>query len=243
MKYRNIIFSLYGTLADINTDESDPKLWESLSEFYSWQGAELDPYAIKTFYDEEVRKQLSDVRLSFHELLHVDMDVSRVFEALYRRGGLESPEYPLKETAEFFREKSVRYLGLRPGALDLLDRLEGDGFDLFLLCNAQSSYTLPDLKKLGIEDYFKGIYLSSDYKTAKPEKAFFDMLLRQEGLDKEETVMIGSDLSEDIEGAKEAEIDSIYVCPLDEIPIGQKIPSVFVVKSGALSEIADFLCE
>lgn len=37
--YSNYIFDLYGTLIDINTDESSNEFWYKLSLFYSFKGA------------------------------------------------------------------------------------------------------------------------------------------------------------------------------------------------------------
>ena len=243
MRYDNIIFSLYGTLVDISTDENDPKLWEGLAEFYSWQGAPIEGYRIRSVYDEEVRRLLSDARRKDPSLFHVDIDILKVFEAMYKRAGLTAKDYPIHETAEFFRERSTRSVRLKDGALDLLDALEDSGAHIYLLCNGQSSFSRPELRKLGIDDYFTATYFSSDYGMAKPEPAFYGKLLDNEGLSAEKTVMIGPDIDGDINGAKDAGIDSIFVFPGGEIPEGLKIPSVFVVKNGDLSEVASFLLE
>ena len=37
--YKNYIFDLYGTLVDIHTDEEQMLLWNKLSAFYRFQGA------------------------------------------------------------------------------------------------------------------------------------------------------------------------------------------------------------
>ena len=41
--YRNYIFDLYGTLVDIGVDESDRRLWEHMSLFYGYYGAQYEP--------------------------------------------------------------------------------------------------------------------------------------------------------------------------------------------------------
>ena len=37
--YDNYIFDLYGTLADIRTDEEKPYVWEKMGELYGSMGA------------------------------------------------------------------------------------------------------------------------------------------------------------------------------------------------------------
>ena len=48
--YRNYIFDLYGTLVDIGVDESDRRLWEHMSLFYGYYGAQYEPEELHRAY-------------------------------------------------------------------------------------------------------------------------------------------------------------------------------------------------
>ena len=55
--YSNYIFDLYGTLIDINTDESSNEFWYKLSLFYSFKGAVYIAEELKTTYENMVIKK------------------------------------------------------------------------------------------------------------------------------------------------------------------------------------------
>ena len=54
MNYQNILFDLYGTLADIHTDESKKELWKSLSVWYQSHGAAYTPWKLQKDYMQYV---------------------------------------------------------------------------------------------------------------------------------------------------------------------------------------------
>ncbi len=59
--YQNYIFDLYGTLADIRTDEENPGLWEKMSEIYRALGADYGPRELRRAFrglENEERKRL-----------------------------------------------------------------------------------------------------------------------------------------------------------------------------------------
>ena len=55
--YSNYIFDLYGTLIDINTDESSNEFWYKLSLFYSFKGAIYIAEELKTTYENMVKSK------------------------------------------------------------------------------------------------------------------------------------------------------------------------------------------
>ena len=64
---------------------------------------------------------------------------------------------------------------------------------------------------LGIEKLFDGIYLSSDYGCKKPDRRFFELLLRERGIAPENAIMIGNDGVCDIQGARAVGLSALYV--------------------------------
>ena len=82
---------------------------------------------------------------------------------------------------------------------------------MYILSNAQASFTQFELKKLGLPKYFNGIVLSSKYGVAKPSATFFDIILEKYHLEKSECIYVGNDLHSDILGANNAQIHNIWL--------------------------------
>ena len=91
----------------------------------------------------------------------------------------------------------------------MLLAIRAAGKRVWLLSNAQRVFTGPEHQKLGIDDCFNGIYISSDYRCRKPDKRFFRALLEEQRLDPNRCLMIGNDLHTDIGGAKAAGLDTL----------------------------------
>ena len=53
----NFVFSLYGTLVDIHTDENLPYLWSSMARYYSMKGASYDEAEFREEYSRLCREQ------------------------------------------------------------------------------------------------------------------------------------------------------------------------------------------
>jgi len=64
---------------------------------------------------------------------------------------------------------------------------------------------------MGLTEFFDGIFISSEVGYKKPSKEFFDRLLETYQLDPKTCLMIGNDESADIQGARLAGMDSLYI--------------------------------
>ena len=82
---------------------------------------------------------------------------------------------------------------------------------MWLLSNAQAIFTRRELKQLRLDGLFDGVYLSSDYGCKKPATRFFEILLREHGLDPAGAVMIGNDGACDITGARAVGLSTLYI--------------------------------
>ncbi|MDP4143390.1 MAG: HAD family hydrolase [Bacillota bacterium] len=205
--YKNYIFDLYGTLVDINTNESRRTLWEKLSLFYGYNGAVYSFRELKKAYLDEVNKRLEDNT----KTKYPDTKICLVFEKLYKDKGVNVDKDTVLQTMKLFRILSTSYIRLYPGVKELLTELKARGKKVFMLSNGQREFTVPELKYLGIHDYFDGLHSSSDIEICKPDKAFFDHVIETEGLNKDECIFIGNDDICDVGGAKGASIDSLYI--------------------------------
>lgn len=213
MRYRDCIFDLYGTLVDIHTDERRPQLWEKLAARYREQGADFTPEELQDAYFRTVRRMeggKTSLRGDAHEA-HPEIRIEFVFQDLYRQKGIDAGLDLAVRTGERFREYSLDYIRLYGGAEALLKALRENGQRVWLLSNAQRIFTAYELKTLGIEPLFDGIYLSSDYGCKKPDRRFFDILLEERGIRPECAVMTGNDGVCDIQGARAAGLSTLYI--------------------------------
>lgn len=202
MKYENYVFDLYGTLVDIHTDEEDPNLWESLAKFYQKQGADYTAKEIQSNYISNVEKLLDIVE---------EIQVEDVFRELYTAKGVTADDALVLKTCRFFRDTSTEYIKLYPWSLPILKGLKEAGKGIYLLSNAQRSFTEHELEVLGIKDYFDVIMISSDCGVKKPNLMFFKMLMNRCNLNAKECLFVGNDEICDIFGAKKAGMDTFYI--------------------------------
>ncbi|MBR6484793.1 MAG: HAD family hydrolase [Clostridiales bacterium] len=235
-----VVFSFYGTLADIRTNEGDPLLWKGLSDYYATRGAFFSPEGIRNLFAREVEKERSRVRELHPVRKYIDADLIRVFDAIYKKGGIGADMYDLKDTARYFREKSTISLDLFDGADDLLDMILDKDRKIYIMSNGQASFAEVDMRALGIEDLFDGKFFSSAYNVCKPDPDFYDILLKETGVDPKRMIMVGNDLEADINGAKEAGIRSVFLNRTGEEP-GTPVFAELIVKNGDLNEVTSYL--
>lgn len=249
--YRNYVFDLYGTLVDISTDENDSVLWRRMAELYSRCGADYSPEALRVAYqrigDEEREKLRADTGVFYPEI-----QLETVFLRLYDEAPSKHRCFVslrakkdramwLQMIAATFRSLSMRRLLLYPRVKDVLTAIRAQGCGIYLLSNAQRLFTVSELEMLGIQDYFDAIYLSSDYGMAKPEAAFFEYLLNEQGLEKKKTVLVGNDWSSDMLIAAKCGVDGIFLntghYSEPEIRAGLPKGRFHIIRTGDLSEL------
>ena len=210
-QYRAYLFDLYGTLADIHTDESRPALWKTAAAEYSARGAAWEGPALRRAYlalcaAEEARLQEAAPRGA-----KVELDLQRVFAELYRQKGVTPAEALVAETALHFRRASTTHLRAYAGARELLTALRAAGREVVLLSNAQTCFTLPELEQLGLTACFDRIFISSAVGFKKPDPRFFGAALAALDLPPDRCLMIGNDPVCDIAGAAAVGMDAVYI--------------------------------
>ena len=243
MRYRDCIFDLYGTLVDIRTDERSPALWRGLAAWYGERGAPYRPEELENAYFAAVRDKetgLTVLRNDSHEA-HPEIKLEEVFWELFRRKGVNAG-LPLAVAAgERFRALSLDYIRLYDGALELLARLRAAGRRLWLLSNAQRIFTEYEMRTLGLDGLFDGVYLSSDYGVKKPDRRFFDILLTERHIPVETAVMVGNDGLCDIKGAQGVGLATVYIrsniSPREPLPAADH-----VLEEMDLERVGEILC-
>ncbi len=227
MGYKNYIFDLYGTLVDIESDEHSLKLWKKLAGLYACYGAVYKPKELRKAFvrmDKEEREKISArtgtkypesrLEIVFWRLL-LEAPEGEHTNARQKGTGRRSPGRSTwsEFMANAFRVLSRTKLELYPGTIETLQKLRENGCRVFLLSNCQAIFTRPEIEILGLTPCFDKMYLSSDFGMMKPDPAFLETLIQEEGLLKEETVMVGNELRSDIAIAHSCGVDGILLSP------------------------------
>lgn len=192
----SIMFDLYGTLIDINTDESPDLFWESFAlataKYKAYDYLELKKEYLSVCEDLQKEKEEIEILDVFKKLFNVD-------------------EEEANKIALMFRKISTRYIKKYRGVDKLLTKLKKKGHKIYLLSNAQAAFTIPEMKELDLIKYFDGIAISSDYGVKKPNKDFYLKAMKNFNLKSENTWMIGNDYECDIKPAKELGLKTFYI--------------------------------
>lgn len=239
--YQNYLFDLYGTLIDINTDEQSAELWEKLALLYGYKGAIYTGKEIHEEYVRLVQVEKQNVRKAHSDFKEIDILIDNVFKKLFTQKRVRATKKDIEFIATAFRCYSTKYIRLYDGVIDLLETLKAKGKNVYLLSNAQRSFTLNEMVMLDIVKYFDGIYISSDKLVCKPDTKYFDMLIDEYGLDKSQTVMIGNDYISDIQGAYNAGIDSLYIHQSISPDIQGELKAKWAIMDGDVYKIKEYI--
>ena len=215
--YETYVFDLYGTLVDIRTDEGDMNVWEKLALFYGYYKAHYTAKEIKSCYEELVKgkeinlKSTLEQDLKYTHEASPEIEITEVFQELFVKKGVQADEALAVHAGQFFRILTTEYVKLYEGTAEMLNDLRERGKKIYLLSNAQRIFTAYEMNVLDIVKYFDGILISSDFKTKKPDKRFFDILLEKYSMNPETTLFVGNDSRSDIGGAKTVGFSTYYV--------------------------------
>ncbi|MBR1440133.1 MAG: HAD family hydrolase [Lachnospiraceae bacterium] len=228
MKYTNYIFDLYGTLVDIRTDEYSKAFWKKMADYYACFGADYTAESLKENYNSLIKKEekrlISELKKKKIDCRYPEIKLEKIFGQLLLQAPkkhsseagdhlLASPELDTwsVDTAHFFRITSRKHFRLYPGTLTTLKELRKQGAKIYLLSNAQRSFTFSEMEVLGLPKLFDGIYVSSDLKMKKPQPEFLLSLLKEYHLDGKESVMVGNDFQSDVGIARACHVDSVFL--------------------------------
>jgi len=206
--FSDYIFDLYGTLADVCTDESPRAFWDAAARDAEAFGAEYDGETLQKAYLSLCADEV-DLRAKVLPAVPkalIEPELLNVFCRLLDRDAARAKAYAMQ-----FRRRSTKWLRPMPHALETLDALKRRGARTFLLSNAQACFTEDELVSLGLADRFDGILLSSDAGMKKPYRGLYELLLSRYGIDRSRAVMVGNDKIADIGGASGAGLKSVYI--------------------------------
>lgn len=236
MAYRNVVFDLYGTLVDIRTDEERMSFWYEISEYLKQYQLFYDPEELSNWYHQVIDEQL----ISKDDTMYPEADLVEVFREMT---DYHLDDGQIQEFATFFRKHSRMRLRLYEGIEDLLRNLKENGKHLYLLTNAQRCFTIDELDHLAIREYFDDIIISSDFGIRKPDLKLSQVLLARNGLDPEETIVVGNDYYCDVVPAIELGCRAVYIHTDISPEMDQDIRCTLAIMDGDVSLLATYLLE
>ncbi len=101
---------------------------------------------------------------------------------------------------------------LFPGTKKTLEYLKNN-YNLYIITNGFKEVQKIKMKTSGIDKYFEHVFISEDIGWQKPDIKVFNYAMKYSGAKPEKSLMIGDDLQTDIEGAKNAGIDTVFFNP------------------------------
>jgi putative hydrolase of the HAD superfamily len=208
MTIKGILFDLYGTLIDIETDESLEEIYRGIGHFLTYHGINLRRWEVRDRYYAIMKEQRAARGEEFPEI-----DVDAIWSTLLERQGMgESPARRelARVLAQMYRGISRKRLRLYPEVRRVLDELRLT-YNMALVSDAQPCYALPEMQVVGLDGYFDPIIISANYGFRKPDARLMRKALDAMKLAPTEVVCVGNDMYRDIFGAQRLGIKTILV--------------------------------
>lgn len=109
-----------------------------------------------------------------------------------------------------YRKASNGLLHSYPGAKSLLIYLKEKGYKLAILSDAPKLEAYIRLCSVGLDDFFDLILTKDDVKVTKPHSKGFVTIAKRFGIQTEDCIMIGDNVSRDVGGAKKLGMITIH---------------------------------
>jgi len=208
MAIKGILFDLYGTLIDIETDESLEEIYRSIAHFLTYHGIYLHRWEVRDRYYEIMKQQKEKRGEEYPEI-----DVEAIWNSFLRQEGIGAPlarRQLATILAQIYRGISRKLLQLYPDVKRVLNELRPT-YRMALVSDAQPCYALPEMKAVGLEGYFDPIIISADYGFRKPDARLIKKALDTMKLVPAEVICVGNDMYRDIYGGSQLGIKTIFI--------------------------------
>jgi putative hydrolase of the HAD superfamily len=215
MEIRALLFDVNGTLIDIETDEGMEEAYRAIGHFLTYQGISIRRGEVRALYFQIMKEQFAASKEQYPEF-----DVVAVWRELLRRYATEytrslEPEKLLHMPlfiAQLQRGISRKRLAAFPQTHEMLAQLK-TSYQLAVVSDGQTAYGLPELRAVGLAEYFAPIVISGDFGYRKPDTRLFQAALNELRVPAGEAIYVGNDRFRDVLGARQAGMKTILFCP------------------------------
>jgi HAD superfamily hydrolase (TIGR01549 family) len=207
MPIKAVIFDYIGTLVNCRNysmDTSKLKLYNALAAegFDIGKDSFLEAYSLA---HEKYRK----VR---YEQLREVTNAVWVAEALCNLGFTVTADDPrVKAALNVFFQDFIDTLELRDGAKKLLRQAQKQGKTALISNFTHATVIYKSLRKMKISEFFNAVVVSEEVGWRKPSARIFKDSLNKLQIEASEAVYIGDSPNEDIKGAKQAGLKTVFV--------------------------------
>ena len=219
----------YGTVGEIWTAPTPPghPVWGTLSEYTYYYGVNYTPDELCHAFFAEKRRE-NDLCNEGAGGEPLEIEERNVFARLLH----SDDPYHIQTAGEIFRASStLQRFRPYPGAIEFLKAARRNSLKTSLASNAQSMFTLPELKASGLAECFDFIGISSDLRFKKPSPRFFQIILDHFGVAPEQALMIGNHDGDDMKTSHAMGIKTCYLnsnqSPEDAEPPSSEIYDIY----------------
>jgi putative hydrolase of the HAD superfamily len=207
MTIKAIVFDLYGTLIDIETNEGLEEIYRGIAHYLTYQGIYLHRWEVRDKYYRIMKEQKE---ASAEEYPEIDVEaIWNAFLGTERIASASTRRHLALILAHVYRAISRIRLQLYPGVKEGLHELS-TRYRLAIISDAQPCFALPEMKAMGIETYFDPVVISAPYGFRKPDARLIKKALDAMKLASCEIICVGNDMYRDIYGAKRLNIKTIF---------------------------------
>lgn len=201
-----LLFDVFKTLLLFDGDHVDDATFVHLASWLCYRQIAITPKVLQHRYIAITQAQLSDSPGQ-----PPDVDVRIIWDAVLAELGVSQVRRRklVVELALVYRQITTRQIEVWPGTFEMLDACRG--FRLAIASNTQRAYTEPELRMLGLWDYFERVIFSSDVKACKPDTAIFERALVELDVTPDRVVYIGDNPYDDVLGAGQLGIPTILL--------------------------------
>lgn len=224
--YKYLLFDLDDTVLDFEKTENNA-IKRVLKKF------DIEPSDVATDIYNEINAK-GWQKCEKGELSKAELFATR-FDEFFKQIGVTADGKLAEEAFEEYLKDGVYFM---PEAKRVLKQLYKD-YCLILVSNGIAKTQEIRLKNAKIKKYFKGIFVSGDIGFSKPDKNFFDYVLKKMKIEKkEECLIIGNGIYSDVAGGKNSGIDTCWYNFRDEEP-DKNIKPTYIINN--LEEIVNLL--
>ena len=127
-----------------------------------------------------------------------------------------------------------------PHVQETLNQCKGH-YSLAIVSDAQRAYGVPELRALGIYEYFNPVIISGDYGYRKPDPRLFQKALDRLQIRADQAIFIGNDCYRDIFGARQLGMKTIlFRHPNDRVCPGDAEPDYIISEFAEMAAALDF---
>lgn len=205
MKYEFLLFDADNTVLDFDDAEEN-----ALRISFEQNGL---------LFDESVLSVYKKNNLFMWEQFELglatkDEVLSKRFFLTFEELGLNVSSEVATEVSRLYEQKLHEGFAVIPHATDVLQKLQSDGYRLFIVSNGVLSIQNARMFGSGLEKYFENRFISEQVGTPKPQKAFFDYCFASiSNFDKSKALIIGDSLTSDMQGGINAGIATCWFNP------------------------------